>query len=282
MFPWTESAKPLPTDRTPIVWVRVNRNKVCPLCGKDSWCTVGNGGELVCCMRVSEGSFKTVQQDHGVAYLHRNGFHDAKPMIVIPAAKERFKMDFDGMLARWETTPAALRSFSKSLGVDVSSLKQLGARWCDEKTAWAFPMHDERRRVIGVRFRTEDGNKFAASGSRSGAFIPSGLDAESTLYICEGPTDTAAALSIGLQAVGRPSCTGATDIIAAMLQAGKRRKVVIVADNDKPGLAGANLLRERIVGVVASCVVITAAPHKDLRAWVGAGGSEVDVVARTI
>lgn len=232
-------------------------------------------------MRVADGAFKSVTMDHGVGYLHRNGFHDVKPIAYLPATKERFKMDFEGMMQRWETTPAALRSFSKSLGVDVTSLKQLGARWCAEKTAWAFPMHDERRRVVGIRFRTEDGNKFAASGSRSGAFIPSGLDSDSTLFVCEGPTDTAAALSIGLQAVGRPSCTGASDIIAAMLQAGKRRKVVIVADNDNPGWVGAKQLRDRIIGVVKSVSIIVAEPpHKDMRAWVRSGITEIDVLAK--
>jgi hypothetical protein len=51
-----------------------------------------------------------------------------------------------------------------------------------------------------------------------------------------------------------------------MLQAGRRRDVVIVADNDGPGQVGAKALQDRIVGLCASVRVWTP-PAKDLREW---------------
>jgi len=44
----------------------------------------------------------------------------------------------------------------------------------------------------------------AVKGSRSGLFIPESESAGEGLYVVEGPTDTAAALTPGLSVVGRP------------------------------------------------------------------------------
>lgn len=183
-------------------------------------------------------------------------------------------LDYDAILARWRqaTPPQALEDFARTLGVHVNALLELDVTWCAEKNAWAFPMHDERRQVVGIRLRTET-HKFALSGGKAGVFIPARLDSRSMLLICEGPTDTAAALSLGYQAIGRPSCSGATTIIADLLQAGRRRPVVIVADADGPGRAGARQLADRIVGLCHGVRIITAAPHKDLRAWLKAGAT---------
>ncbi len=190
-------------------------------------------------------------------------------------------LDYDAILARWRqaTPPQALEDFARTLGVHVNALLELDVTWCAEKSAWAFPMHNERRQVVGIRLRAET-RKFALSGSKAGVFIPSGLDSRSLLMICEGPTDTAAALSLGYQAIGRPSCSGATTIIADLLQAGRRRPVVIVSDADGPGRAGARQLADRIVGLCQGVRIITAAPHKDLRAWLKAGATPAAVQVR--
>jgi hypothetical protein len=65
-------------------------------------------------------------------------------------------------------------------------------------------MCDGYGEVVGIRLRNERG-KFAVRGSRQGVFV-AGVPAQKTLFVCEGPTDTAAAVDLGLFAVGRPNC----------------------------------------------------------------------------
>jgi 5S rRNA maturation endonuclease (ribonuclease M5) len=220
-------------------------------------------------MKVSEGAKRVVQMNHGTGYIHE-GVVEGR----IAPQREREvvsyrRPNFAARLKRWwaeETTGAMVAELAGILGVSVASLVRLGPpAWSSHYQAWGWPMHDDRRRVIGIRLRNEK-SKWAVGGSSSGCFIPSGIDSRSALLICEGPTDTAAAITLGYQAIGRPSCSGGTEIICDMLQAGRRRDVVIVADNDGPGQAGAKALQDRIVGLCASVRAWTP-PAKDLREW---------------
>ena len=86
--------------------------------------------------------------------------------------------------------------------------------------------------IIGIRLRNGGGRKWAVNGSRSGIFIPQGLKLDSTLYVCEGPTDTAAILDMGYDAIGRPDCTGGAGMVADFCR-GKMLEVIIITDNDR-------------------------------------------------
>jgi 5S rRNA maturation endonuclease (ribonuclease M5) len=89
------------------------------------------------------------------------------------------------------------------------------------------------------------------------------------LFICEGPTDTAALLSLGLFAIGRASCRGGIPIIQAIVDQ-LALEVVIVCDNDSPGLAGADLLMKSIRKPVVKLIP----PTKDIRFFVQKGASK--------
>lgn len=283
MFRWTEAAQPRQFEQfTPGSWSAANRHKPCPICGKPDWCTASDDGQMVYCMRVPDGSISSKDLGHGTGYLHRICTAEPMPRIIPVRYSEPTHPKNDSWLcygdlvAGWSqnTTEGQIAALSESLAVSVASLNRMEVAWCADRNCWAFPMHDSRRQIIGVRFRTDDGRKFALTGSHAGAFIPSGLDSkEPTLLICEGPTDTAAALTIGFEAIGRPSCSGASEIIADMLQDCRRKDVVIVADNDGPGRAGAHRLADRLLGVTRSLKVIDSRPHKDIRAWLQAGAT---------
>ena len=60
--------------------------------------------------------------------------------------------------------------------------------------------------------------------------------------ITEGPTDTAAAISLGYFAIGRPNCCGGIEFIKSALRYLGIRRAVIVSDLDDPGLRGATTL----------------------------------------
>jgi hypothetical protein len=133
--------------------------------------------------------------------------------------------------------------------------------------AWTFPMAGADGRTRGIRLRMHDGSKLSVRGGREGLFLPVGLpDRPALLVVTEGPTDAAAALSLGFAAVGRPSCSGGAEHVADLVRRVRPACVVIAADRDGPGVAGASALADRLVPLVREVRVITApAPHKDLR-----------------
>ncbi len=183
---------------------------------------------------------------------------------------EPAQIDFRAILTRWAqaASPTTIDAQGASLGVTPASLHRLDAIWSTHHQAIAFPMRNERGQIIGIRLRSPDGKKWAVRGSKSGVFIPSLLDgkAKTTWHICEGPTDTAAALSIGWEAIGRPSCDGGTEIICRIVEQTRRRHIIIVADPDGPGRLGAKRLADRLLGLAESVTVWTP-PTGDLREW---------------
>jgi hypothetical protein len=161
-----------------------------------------------------------------------------------------------------------VKAFAAKLGVDAMALIFLGCVWAPEHRAWAFPMKDGDEKIVGIRLRDESGQKWAVKGSRQGLFVPN-MDFSHQAVITEGPTDCAAALSLGFGAIGRPSCLGCEEILSKVILKRNIREVVIVSDNDGPGMAGASKLQESLK--VRSAIFIP--PCKDLREFVSSGGT---------
>jgi hypothetical protein len=182
---------------------------------------------------------------------------------------------------RVSVRPARLAWLAGELGVSAEALARLGIGWSERSGAWAFPMADAGRRVLGIRLRTELGRKFAVRGGREGLFIPDGLGSAGPLLIAEGPTDTAALLDLGFVAFGRPSCRGGRDLLLDLVRRWRPAEVVIVADNDAghQGRDGAVDLAGRLA-THHRCVRVIAPPPgvKDSRAWVRSGVGREDVL----
>ncbi len=267
-------------------WLRVSQKLPCPICGplhkRQSWCLVHVSREVCICPRVSEGAVKDLGE---AGYLHRlvdrpvqryalphcNGHHHRRADSTLPSAP----IDWNAMVAqcRRQARTSDVRWLSENLGVSVESLDRLGVGVRGE--LYAFPMADGVA-VIGIRLRARDGRKWAVTGSRSGLFVPSGRSPGETLVICEGPTDTAAMLDLGYDAIGRPSCLGGASLVRPLCGG---RRVVIMADADGPGQDGARKLSRELLNCAKSVRVVT--PHaKDAREWVRAGATRraVDAV----
>ncbi len=105
--------------------------------------------------------------------------------------------------------PHWIEKAAAMLSVSCESLVKLQVCWSAEHRAMSFPMRDAVGGVIGIRLRCpHTARKWAVPGSRAGLFYPAEIfKAERSLrvFVTEGPTDTAALLSIGLPAVGVPS-----------------------------------------------------------------------------
>lgn len=260
---------------------RVNKKNPCTACGHDSWCLLGETAAL--CMRV-ESERPYTMKDGSTGWWH--SFDRERPRKWVPKErKEPPKIDAVAMMTKWnkEKGSAAFIPLAKELGVDGQALADLRCRYANEHKAWAFPMRDGLGKIVGIRLRGMNGRKWAVSGSRQGIFLPY-RNPENRVYICEGPTDCAALLTIHLYAIGRPSCSGGSLELKQTIQRLGIQELVIVADNDNdkltpdgrkynPGMDGAKSLIRQIP--VKACIITM--PTKDIRDFVKCGGTAADV-----
>jgi len=247
-------------------WLRVGKREPCPVCGKPDWCTVCPELSLILCMRME--SARPSKNALG-GWLHPLGNAASKPLPPV-RRKPEVKINAHALWQHWkQATPVnRLLGLAESLGVEPIALHILGCAWAPPHNAFAFPMRNGTGAVVGIRLRNLSGDKWAVQGSHAGLFIP---DAPShpTLYIVEGVTDCAAALTMGLYAIGRPSCSGNETDVQILLARQRTQNVVICADNDESGQRGATKLQA--VLKVSSC--IWTPPAKDVRAFANAGGT---------
>jgi phage/plasmid primase-like uncharacterized protein len=169
------------------------------------------------------------------------------------------------------------------LGLPAAELKRLRVGWSAKLTATTWPMVDSAGNVVGIRTRDmATGEKKSVSGGTAGVFVPTGLSAGSDrLFICEGPTDTAALMSIGFDCIGRPSCNGAVAITTKLVKKLHPAEVVIVADEDAndAGRRGAESLALALVTVCKSVrIIFPPSGINDARDWVRGGATADEVL----
>ena len=103
-------------------------------------------------------------------------------------------------------TRAQIETCAAELGVSPDSLRALRVGF---NSALCFPEHDERGHVTGICKRHRDGAKKVGRGQKRGCNVPVGFKADGATVLCdEGASDTAAMVTMGLTAVGRPSASG--------------------------------------------------------------------------
>lgn len=261
-------------------WIRVSSRGVhCPICShlhsNQSWCLVKRDGTAAICPRVAEGSVRDLGE---AGYLHELGSPiELAPHALNPRRRPGSQAWLDprtsSMQYQGKVEEDVLAAFAEHLGVTPASLKRLGIGWSDRHQAWTFPMSNGQGRVIGIRLRSPDGDKWCIRGSRQGLFIPRDLNGEGELMICEGPTDLAYLLDIGYDAIGRPSNTGGVNHLIEYLST-HRRDVVICRDADPRGSRadqttrlGVSKLGSRVAKLGLSIKVIAPIKGKDIRAW---------------
>jgi hypothetical protein len=250
---------------------RVTRSSRCPVCGHETWCLLDEERGTAICPRVeSRRKIGSAGWWHAVAGVIPNGvsFSVARRETPPLEGTEAMQMQF----VRQGGPRIGLLALA--LGLSVEALERLGTGW--NGSAWTFPMRNHREDIVGFRTRFDNGAKFAIKGSRSGIFVPSGRarGAGAEVWIVEGPTDCAAMLDMGLNAIGRPSCRGSEEEICRWAT---DMRVTIVADADDPGIAGAEELTRRLRGSVRSCrTVLPPWNLKDAREVLNHGGSSSD------
>jgi len=242
--------------------IRVNKTHPCPVCQKPDWCLYSEDGSAAICNRIQEGSKKRCG-DAGWLHILTPGIvpfrkpvkkYTPKPLIDFRSKNEKYVAAI---------TSYQIEELSALLGVTTESLIRLGIG--RNRKAYTFPMCDENRNIIGIRQRFGNGSKCSAVGSSNGLFIPDGLAGYGELYICEGPTDTAVGLDLGLEVIGRPNCNSRVDMTVKFARG---RKVTILADSDTVGVMGARELYKRLTECCPKVTIILPPPgFKDLRQW---------------
>lgn len=258
---------------------RVSKRRRCPICQKSDWCLMGRS--LVICMRVTSERQK-VFTDGSVGYMHRI---DGGPQVPEPRKPEveKPRPNLTAMMQKWSgwTTHIDIEEFAHSLGVTPIAIEILKAAKRDDQT-WAFPMRDAASHIVGIRLRASNGSKFAVTGSHQGMFIPQysyPVKLPDLVFLPEGPTNTAAVLSLGKYAIGRPSSNGAVLSVADAVKRSGCRRAVIVCDTDpdrvreggthfNPGADGAELLASHLTIPNATLLL----PCKDMRDFIRSGG----------
>jgi hypothetical protein len=245
-------------------WTRVTKQTPC-CCGKTDWCLISKDGSAYLCMRM-EGGNQVTLSDGSIAWIHKTG---SPVRVEVKPEPPRPTIDAAAIMRDlWRQTTDLMRAdYARSLGVSPVAVHDLGASWHPEANAWAWPMFDAGRKVVGIRLRSST-RKWAITGSRQGIFWPK-TDPLPTLTLCEGPTDCAAALSLGLFAIGRPSCTGCISYVQVAVNKLGIKRAILVADNDIPGIRGAKQLADELQ--VPCCNLLL--PCKDLRQLVQLGGT---------
>ena len=218
-----------------------------------------------------ESKLPFVLKDGSVGYIHKaDGDHRVKPVVVKQERKKPAE-DIEGIY--YDCINATLHDWqeklAKQLGVTYSSVKSMGAAWSKNKQAWLFPMRDGHNQIVGIRVRAASGEKWAITGSKNALFIPLDDYYQCRLFVFEGPTDTCAGYTVGVKSIGRPSCSAGLFDIVTFVKANRVKEVVIVADSDKPGLDGAEVLSRHLP---VKSVTITM-PCKDMREFIGIGGT---------
>lgn len=256
---------------------RVNKNHPCPVCKHPDWCMVGD--KFALCMRVQSDRPKTLKGGE-TGWLHPIDANYERP----PEKSEQEKpvdIDFSVMIDNWKclTGHGWYLRLQDELGVSWWSLRSLGACYAQRYHSVAFPMRDGRNQIVGIRLRNSDGKKWAVPGSHQGLFIAQ-TNVQKMMCVCEGPTDTAAALTLGYYAVGRPSCSGGVQHLCDLIDYLEIGSVMILCDLDDPGIRGAQTLQEHLN--VRSAIVML--PAKDVREFVRQGGNRetLDSIANQI
>lgn len=291
-----------PTTRPSSGWKRLKRGEKCPVCAHAGWCTISGDGEAAKCMRLAND-----RPVKGGGWVHKlqPGQAATVKTFTPEAAPKRTRETWLKLATRFRAN-GKIRNIDKladDLGVSAESLHRLRIGWagarelkeldtrCRSTGAWSFPMRTPDRHVVGIRLRTASAFKYAVAGSGEGLFIPSEMPLDSgEIHVVEGPTSTAALLTMGFVAIGRPSCSGGVELVKALVRAADIQSVIVWGDRDTakplpggrklyPGQDGARALARQLAPLCAVRVVIP--PVKDARDWLRAGADRA-TVERTI
>jgi hypothetical protein len=260
-------------------WLRVTSQNPCPVCNKPDWCLIFDDSSAAICQRIE--SVKCVGEA-GWLHVLRNEPHRQRPSRI--SVKPNVNPKNLIQLARHYQARAEMlgrvETLSDDLGLTPGSLRRLGIGWDCMKSCWTLPLSDANGRIIGLNRRFADGGKRIYPGHKAGLYLPMDLPdnmQDITLLVCEGGSDTAAALDLGFWPVGRFSCTHGGSLLRKLIKLRKPARIVIVSDSDGPGQKGSERLASTLIPYVNELKIIEPTGYKDLREWLRDGADHIEL-----
>ncbi len=248
-------------------WCSVTRSEPCPICGKPDKCTAN--GDAVCCWRKAEApsGWRIVKHPANGGTIFAPDDQATSPDRFDWARRAK---DFQAALPQGE-----LSALAKQLHVSPDALKRIGVGWNRHQHVYTFPESDASGQIVGINRRWIDGRQKAMHKSRRGLVLLDGVDRTKPLLIPEGASDVAAAVTVELQAVGRPSARGGIEHLTELL-ADWSGEIIVVGENDRkkngnwPGRDGAIRVAGALARRLGRSFMWALPPDdaKDLREWV--------------
>ena len=235
--------------------IRVSPEYPCVICGKPDWCLRSPDGKVFICPRTP--SDKMIGE---AGYLHTLDKAAKKIPYTQILKTQKYPINWDALQALY---------VSKTTSSDA-----LDKGWDGE--ADTHPLRLPDTTIVGIQRRFPFGTKGMVKGSKMGLFfsIPYSFTACSDGYtlICEGCSDTLAGLNLGYSSIGRLNCSNGINLIIELIQKQRIKKPIIIADNDAPGVRGAQKLLEKMLTMdIKSGILVPPAGIKDLREWLEKG-----------
>jgi hypothetical protein len=190
-------------------WDSVSKAKPCPICGKPDWCTIAADGDAIRCERSKSPPVGWQRSKTNAKIFVR--ITDNSTNVTGTNWRERASKLF-----RRSQKKSKANELAEKLGVDAEHLRALGIGWDSGEQCYTFPEFDAERNVIGILRRFRDGAKRQMKGGKRGLSFTESLltvGTSSPIFIVEGPTDVAAMLAMGLDAIGRPNNAGGVELV---------------------------------------------------------------------
>jgi hypothetical protein len=225
-----------------------------------------------------ENAVRAVVQENGTPSSNGAIKHTIRKKKVKPAPAVNFTQHLD----QHRANAREVYLLADILGVRPEALTQLQMGYVpeaeDEPEHWLFPERDAEGTIIGLLRRYANGKKKRLAGAQSGLIFDPAAPIADVLLVVEGPTDVAAALTMGLCAVGRPNNLSGGELLAPLIRQKTEARdvlVVVLGENDEkedglwPGKEGATRVAGQLSRLLGRRIAWAMPPDgiKDLREW---------------
>lgn len=251
----------------------------CPACGRTAdGCVLSPDGSACLCVRTPSERHRPT----GYIHLLKPGQWQAGPATVDIAPPP---IDYTQLAQHFAAAGQQyLHIHAAELGVCIDSLRELGVGWNCWEACWTWPMSTlnelGEQITVGILRRFQNGSKLLMPGHRAGVYLPQNVPIMHRLWIVEGGSDCAAALSLGLPAIGRFSCGHGRYEISRIIKEMLTTDVVVVGDAGGPAeLDGAERLAQQLRKYCPTRLIFPPNEIKDLRQWVAAGATKEHLLA---
>jgi hypothetical protein len=300
--------------RSPITWYAKPSSR-CPICGGKEKCSATADGLYFCWRTHSDipGWIHFKDSDNGFGVLRSTSDDLPRPSrnghagcaghggIAGPQAKAKEDPPLQAILDAAKAGPEELRQLADMLGVSLAALQALGVGYEPQASErdpehWLIPERDAGGKIIGLTRRYANGVKRQYPGSKRGlTFDPTMplasttmplastmVTHKSTILVPEGASDVAAALTMGLCAVGRPNNLGGVELLRQLLRpagemlwpvGGGEEKKVLAATSAVAASTAATSAEATVATSAATIVIMAERDQKPDGSWPGMDGA---------